>query len=54
MTVGFSRQAGRSLRVDFDASYAPSEYFLGPVNLGRQPELGNDQIEVELKLIWQF
>ncbi|MEM9301223.1 MAG: hypothetical protein AAGE01_03885 [Pseudomonadota bacterium] len=54
VSVGFSRWAGRSLRVDFDASYAPSEYFLGPVNLGRAAEIGEDQFEVELKLIWQF
>lgn len=54
VTVGFSRRAGRDARIDVNASYAPSEYFLGTANFGRTPDLGDEQLEFEVRLVWDF
>ena len=53
VSVGFSKKTWDNARVDFAATYA-SEYFLGPINLGRTPDIGDDQIEFEVRLVWDF
>lgn len=54
MSVGFSKRTGRNARVNFAASYAPSEYLLGNSAFGRQADLNDDQFEFEVIWIWDF
>ena len=55
LSVGFSRRAWDNARVHFAASYAPSDYYLGPALFGRaSEEADNDLLEFEVKLIWDF
>ncbi len=54
VTFGLSRKTGRDARVDFNASYAASDYYLGPVSLGHRPEAEGDRFEFELRLVWEF
>jgi len=50
----FYQQTGVNARFDFAVSYAPSEYFLGTTNRGRQADFSDDQFEFELRLVWDF
>jgi hypothetical protein len=54
MSFGFSKRTGRNARINFAASYAPSEYLLGNNAFGRQSDLNDDLFEFEVMWIWDF
>jgi hypothetical protein len=54
MSVGFSKRTGRNARLNFAASYAPSEYLFSNSAFGRQADFRDDQFEFEVVWIWDF
>ena len=54
MSFGFSKRTGRQARLNFAASYAPSEYLLGTPSLSRGSNLDGDQFEFEVIWVWDF
>lgn len=54
MRLGLSKRTGRNARLDLNASYSDSQYFLGPDYYGRHLSPEDDQLEVEMRLTWDF
>ena len=53
MSFGFSTRTGENARLNFAASYAPSEYLIGNY-YGRETDFDNNQFEFEVIWIWDF
>lgn len=54
MSVGFTKRTGRAARLNFNASYAPSDYYLGNAHFARPTDLSGDQFEFEVIWVWDF